>query len=51
MQRNALIVAANLQEPSAYPWIQRFTNHPNQDLMELAHWALDQYRSDTNQEK
>jgi epoxyqueuosine reductase len=51
MQRNALIVAANLREPSAFPWIQKFTNHPNQDLVELAHWALEEYRSGTNQVK
>jgi epoxyqueuosine reductase QueG len=51
MQRNALIVAANLREPSAFPWIQKFTNHPNQDLVELAHWALEEYRSGINQEK
>jgi epoxyqueuosine reductase len=51
MQRNALIVAANLREPSAFPWIQEFTNHPNKDLVELAHWALEQYRSGANQEK
>ena len=51
MQRNALIVAANLREPTAFPWIQRFTYHPNSDLVELAHWALEQYRSGANQEK
>jgi hypothetical protein len=51
MQRNALIVAANLREPSAFPWIAQFTDHPNQDLVELAHWALEQYRSGANQEK
>jgi epoxyqueuosine reductase len=51
MQRNALIVAGNLREPSAFPWIQQFTNHPNQDLVELALWALEEYRSGTNQDK
>jgi epoxyqueuosine reductase len=50
MQRNALIVAANLRVATAYPWIQQFTNHPIQDLRELAHWALEQYRAPTNQE-
>lgn len=40
MQRNALIVAANMGIRQALPQIRRFTTHANEEIGLLAKWAL-----------
>jgi len=45
MQRNALIVAANLQIREALPRIKELMNHSDSDLQCLAKWAHEQFTS------
>lgn len=46
MQRNALIVAANLQLLDAIPRIKVFMKHQDPDLSSLAQWAYEQFTQD-----
>ena len=43
MQRNAMIVAANMQIREALPHIKEFLHHPDSELRCLAQWAHDQF--------
>lgn len=48
MQRNAMIVAANLGIQSAIPQIREFTKHSDEHLRELAQWAIGQLSAEGN---
>ena len=48
MQRNAMIVAANLGLQSAIPQIREFTKHSDEHLRELAQWAIGQLSAEGN---